>query len=162
MPIVNQWFKEVYVTVSEDTEIRFWASTHPEGVLGLVRGIFSDASDIPTSALVDADRHVQVDVTGQDMVIAGSTTAPLGANGTYIGSSFGIDGYAKIVGISYADRAGAADGLEIQQSPDNENWDYASKHSPSAGTALAFSVEVVAPYARPRYVNAGTAQGTFR
>ena len=89
LPIVHQRFQKVYVTILEDTKIRFWASTHPEGALRIVRGILT--------------------IEKQDLVLADSTTTVLGGGGVYTGDSFSTDGYAKIVGTAYSDQASAAD-----------------------------------------------------
>lgn len=55
LPIVNQQFQKVYVTISEDTEIRFWASTHPEGVLRLIQKVLAETPTIYNVTLTDAD-----------------------------------------------------------------------------------------------------------
>jgi hypothetical protein len=89
------------------------------------------------------------------------TTTPLGANGTYTTATpINCGGNARITGTVYSDKAGT---LYIDFSPDGTNWDYSTTAvSVSAGTGTGFSEEVVAPYARLRYVNGATAQTTFR
>ena len=103
-----------------------------------------------------------VGISRQDLSLADSTTTALGIGAVYIGTPFSTNGYAKIVGSAYSDQASAVDGLEIQQSQDGVNWDVISAFTVSAGVGLAFSVEIVAPHARLRYTNGGTAQTVFR
>jgi hypothetical protein len=91
--------------------------------------------------------------------VLASTTTPLGANGTYTSGSLTVSGYGRIVGTVFADQAGT---LYIEQSSDGTNWDASTGVSVSAGTPASFSVEVVAPTARVRYVNGATAQTAFR
>jgi hypothetical protein len=91
--------------------------------------------------------------------VLASTTTPLGANGTYTSGSLTVSGYGRIVGTVFADQAGT---LYIEQSSDGTNWDASTSVSVSASTPTSFSVEVVAPTARVRYVNGATAQTAFR
>ena len=91
--------------------------------------------------------------------VLASTTTALGANASYTSGSFTVSGYGRIVGSCYADQAGT---LYVEQSSDGTNFDVQSTFSYSAGALLGFSVEVVAPTARVRYVNGATAQTVFR
>jgi len=90
------------------------------------------------------------------------TTEPLDASETYTGDWKDVDGYNKLCGMVYADQACT---LYIEQSQDGSNADSQSLvKSISASDAVnsAYSVEVVAPYARMRIVNGVAAQGTLR
>jgi hypothetical protein len=95
------------------------------------------------------------------MVQVDATTTPLTASQTYTTPTpIHCGGNARITGTVYSDKAGT---LYIDFSPDGTNWDYSTTAvSVSAGTGTGFSEEVVAPFARLRYVNGGTAQTTFR
>jgi len=88
-----------------------------------------------------------------------STTTALGAGASYTSGSFTVSGYGRIVGTVFADQAGT---LYVEQSSDGTNWDASASVSVSASTPTSFSVEVVAPTARVRYVNGATAQTVFR
>jgi hypothetical protein len=88
-----------------------------------------------------------------------STTTPLAAGATYTSAVFTCAGFARIVGTVYADQAGT---LYVEQSADGTNFDSSSSFSVSAGAPFGFTVEVVAPNARIRYVNGATAQTVFR
>lgn len=101
-----------------------------------------------------------VDIASQISVVLDSTITALGDGATYTGSSAASDKYARLVGSIYTDHAST---LYIDQSQDNTNWDYSSSFAITASIGLAFSVEVIAPYARMRVVNtAGAAQSTLR
>lgn len=96
-------------------------------------------------------------VNAQELV--DSTTTPLGAGGSYTGTPFSVAGWGRIVGSVYSDQAGT---LYVEQSPDGANWDIATSINYAAGTTPGFSVEVMAPEARLRYVNGAAAQTVFR
>ncbi len=88
-----------------------------------------------------------------------NTTVALAASGTFTGTNVLVDGYSLITGTVYSDQAGT---LYIDQSSDGTNYDVTTNVSVSAATGVSFSVQVVAPNARIRYVNGATAQTTFR
>lgn len=95
----------------------------------------------------------------QQVLIDGTTT-PLGAAATYeTATSFVCGGNARITGTVFADQAGT---LYVDQSSDGTNFDTTTSVSVTASTGAPFSVEVVAPYGRLRYVNGATAQTVFR
>jgi len=105
-------------------------------------------------------------VIKKELVLKDSTTTPLIANATYEGVSFEAAGYDKITGYVYSDVASAPDGVVIQQCHDGDFTVEArvveSKFTMSAGVTLAFSVEVVAKYARIKFVNGTSNQAEFR
>jgi hypothetical protein len=93
------------------------------------------------------------------------TTTPLGANAVYYSpsrdylqsrlSAFGIMGYA--------DQPSATDGVQIQLSLDNTNWDYiGAKASLAAAGAVSLAQIVTCRYARAVWANGATAQTVFR
>jgi len=88
----------------------------------------------------------------------------LGAGATYMSSSFKTSGYSKIVGYVYSNVASVADGVVIQQCHD-DNFAVGvveSKFTMGAGVTLAFSVDVVAQFARMVFINGPTGQEVFR
>ena len=91
-----------------------------------------------------------------------STTTPLGIGGVFTSSSIEILSYGKISGLCFADQASAANGLEIQQSLDDTNWDFSTQFSVVASTGFSFSVPVTGRFVRIRYTNGAVAQTTFR
>lgn len=110
--------------------------------------------DIAISALRDA-----IISRFNEQVIAAYTTTPLAAGATWTSTSINVQGFGRITGSCYSDQPGT---LYVEQSPDGVNWDVQSTFSYSTGSLLGFSVEVVCPYARIRYVNGATSQSVFR
>jgi len=90
------------------------------------------------------------------------TTAALAAGASYTSAGEDVKGYKRITGYAFADQASATDGLEIQQSVDGTNYDYVTKYTVSANTALAFSIELIGSHVRIKYTNGATAQTVFR
>lgn len=88
----------------------------------------------------------------------------LGANASVATTAFDAVslGVKRVALLTYSDVASATDGVQIQQSTDGVNWDYASKFTASAGAGLAASVEIIARYVRFYYLNGATAQTVWR
>jgi hypothetical protein len=89
-----------------------------------------------------------------------STTTALAASDTFTSTLCLVGGLRQVVGGVYSDQSGT---LEIQQSPDGQNWDVVSSIAYTGGTNTGgFEVDVVEPFARIVYVNGATAQTVFR
>jgi len=97
-----------------------------------------------------------------DFVRKNYTTTPLGSDASYTSAAFETDGYSKIIGVCFADKASATDGLEIQQSEDGTNFDLVSKFTVAANVGLGFSVEVVGTHDRVKMTNSSVAQTVLR
>jgi len=93
------------------------------------------------------------------------TTTPLAANAAYYGPSRDFY-YSRLTtfGImGYADQPSATDGIYVQLSLDNTNWDYRGATATlSAAGAVSLAQVVTARYARAVWVNGATAQTVFR
>jgi len=89
------------------------------------------------------------------------TSTPLSANAEYVSSVWDMNtakvGYLEVMVFTDVDGT-----LYVEQSWDNENWDYSDSWSVTGGTPLAVKVQIVARYVRIRYVNGGTDQSVFR
>lgn len=92
------------------------------------------------------------------MPYKGSTTL-LGNAEVFTSSQTSSGTYDTVTGTVYASHAGT---LNVEQSSDGTNWDKNDSTSVSATTGTSFSVAIVAPYWRLRYVNGATPQTTFR
>ena len=88
-----------------------------------------------------------------------SSTTPLAADADYTGSAKDTSYYTRIVGIVFADQDGD---FYIDWSIDETNWDYSDHIAVSANTGAPVNLNVVAKYARVRYVNGATDQTVFR
>jgi len=107
-----------------------------------------------------------------DRTILFSETA-LGGSASIVGDVIHVSGYTHITGFVYSDVDSATDGLIIEQGlkttdfPDGAAATTNVTVSTLSYTAAdivsnAFSVQIVAPYARVIYINGAGAQSTFR
>ena len=104
--------------------------------------------------------NLPIDVKSNHMQQLDYTTTALGSGSTYTGSSVTVDKYTRLCGTVIADQNGT---IYIYQSPDGSNWDYVSSFDFTANKGLAFSVEVVCPYAKMEITNtSGSAQTYLR
>lgn len=91
-----------------------------------------------------------------------STSTPLAGDAVYTGTSTEITNYANISVSIIADQDSATDGLEIQQSQDNTNWDFVDYYTIPADSGKVFTIQPVARYLRVVYTNGSSAQSSFR
>jgi hypothetical protein len=96
-----------------------------------------------------------------------SSTAALGANGTYTGTGVSILPYGAVIVSVYSNVSSATDGVQIQFSQDNTNWNDSVTATYTAGGPAPNDGQVYGANARGQYVrvvykNGGSAQSTFR
>jgi hypothetical protein len=91
-----------------------------------------------------------------------STATPLGIGGVFTGTSRDILNCGVVFVNVYADVASATDGLSIQQSSDNSNWDHTDDYTIAAGANKNFSINPHSRYLRVVYTNGGVGQAAFR
>ena len=94
-----------------------------------------------------------------------STTATLTANSVFTGTSDDVRRFAVATITIFVDQASATDGLSIQQSTDNSNWDHRDLYTVplmTTGQGRTFAAQIVARYLRVVYTNGGTGQAAFR
>lgn len=91
-----------------------------------------------------------------------STTATLTSGSIFTGTSDDALNYNEIRITLIASHASASDGLSIQQSSDNSNWDISDTYTIPATTGKTFVVPRQARYVRVVYTNGGTNQTSFR
>lgn len=89
----------------------------------------------------------------------GSSTSPLGANGTWDTGVMQPGLSDRITGAVFSDQVGT---IYIEQSGDGTNWDISTNYAVAAGDGEGFSEEVLLPFVRVRYLNGGIAQTVFR
>lgn len=91
-----------------------------------------------------------------------STTTPLNANITFTGTGFDLHQYASWSVTIFSDQASSTNGLKVQWSNDNSNWDFVDQQTyvASAGNMIMFGRK--ARYVRLVYTNGGTNQTIFR
>lgn len=109
----------------------------------------------------DATGALRVDLNGT-ISTNNSTTATLLAAATFTGTGEDALNYNEIRITVIASHASATDGLSIQQSSDNSNWDITDTYTVPASTGKTYSVPRQARYFRIVYTNGGTNQTSFR
>jgi hypothetical protein len=96
-----------------------------------------------------------------------SSTATLIANSTFTGTGLSTLGYSFIQLYVFSDQSSAANGVKIEFSSDNTNWNDSSTSTFTAGGTAPndgqiFGAPARAQYYRIVYTNGGTNQTTFR
>lgn len=138
-----------------DTGIPMWAVRNDTGAV--FAG--SDGDYIPFAT--DATGALRVDLNG---VIStnNSTSSVLSGGAAFTGTSEDVLNYNEIRISVIASHASATDGLSIQQSSDNSNWDVTDTYTIPAATSKTYSVPRQARYFRVVYTNGATLQTSFR
>lgn len=110
---------------------------------------------------VDSTGALRTDLNGT-VSANNSTTATLTSGSVFTGTSDDCLNYNEIRISVKADVASATDGLSIQQSSDNTNWDIIDTYTVSANAGKTIAVPRQARYFRIVYTNGGTGQSSFR
>lgn len=119
----------------------------------------SDGDYLPMTT--DSSGALRVDINGT-VSTNNSTTAVLAGGAVFTGTSDEALIYNEIRISVIASHASATDGLSIQQSIDNTNWDVTDTYTIPAATAKTYSVPRQARYFRVVYTNGATLQTSFR
>lgn len=91
-----------------------------------------------------------------------SSTDLLLAAGTFEGAAEDVTDYGSITVEVYASHASATNGLSIEFSQDNVDWEDAQTYSIAATTAYSLTFRPRAKWFRVVYTNGGTNQTTFK
>jgi len=91
-----------------------------------------------------------------------STSTPLGIDAVFPGASTDVLNYASISIIVFADEDSATDGLSVQWSSDNTNWDVQDDFTITASIGKTFNFQPTGRYMKVVYTNGGTEQSAFR
>lgn len=140
---------------SNDTGIPVWAVRNDTGAV--FAG--SDGDYIPLAT--DATGALRVDLNGT-ISTNNSTTVALAGGAAFTGTSEDALNYNEIRISVIASHVSASDGLSIQQSEDNTNWDFTDTYTIPANTGKTYSVPRQARYFRVVYTNGATLQTSFR
>jgi hypothetical protein len=127
--------------------------------------VFSPIVEIGDSS----GNKVSIDESGQMHIVAegdvsdvNSTSETLNAGIEFTGEGVDTLKYAVITVIVKSDKVSATDGLKVEFSPDNINWDGSDEYTIPAVTGKTFSFQPQARYMRVRYINGGEDQTYFR
>lgn len=99
---------------------------------------------------------------GNVISLLNSSAVTLTANSTYTGTGEDVSNFSEMRVSVTASHASASDGLSIQQSPDNVNWDITDTYTVSATSPKTTVVPRQARYFRIVYTNGGTNLTSFR
>lgn len=95
-----------------------------------------------------------------------SSTTTLAANATFTGTGTEVLGYASLAVLVASDVASATDGVKLEFSSDNVNWDDSSTATYTVGTSpnvgQVYELASRSRYFRVVYTNGGTIQTAFR
>ncbi len=91
-----------------------------------------------------------------------TTIVTLGANGVFTGASTDVSAYESVQVSVFTDQASATNGLQLQFSADNSNWDFKAATSISASAGVTVPSGKRERYFRVVYTNGATPQGVFR
>lgn len=94
-----------------------------------------------------------------------STAVALGGGAAFTGTATDVSRYTTINVAVFTDQISATDGLSLQQSSDNANWDVRDTYTmpiTGAGAGKTFRVQVAAKWFRVVYTNGATPQVAFR
>lgn len=119
---------------------------------------------VGTGLKVDGSSVVQpVSIaSGGFISVVNSSTTNLGISAIFTGTGEDVSAYASIKVSIISSSASAVDGLQMQQSTNNVDWDGLDIYSIPAATNRAFSVPVNAKFFRIVYTNGGTVTTSFR
>ena len=92
-----------------------------------------------------------------------STTALLGIGGNFTGTSEDVSQFSTVAVIFDSSHDSATDGMTVEWSTDNSNWDKMESFTYTAADgARHFQFPIAAQHFRVNYTNGGTGQTTFR
>lgn len=100
--------------------------------------------------------------SGNVISLLNSTTTPLAIGATYTGIGEDVNNFSEMRISVIANVASATNGLSIQQSTDNTNWDITDTYTIDAGVARTYVVPRQARYYRVVFTNGGNIQASFR
>lgn len=115
-----------------------------------------------TYTFVSAANPLPVSSTTSVVSTNNSSTATLLSGATFTGTSDDCLGFSEVRINVISDQASATNGLSVQQSSNNSNWDITDVYTIAAATGKVFVIARQARYIRVVYTNGGTNQGSFR
>jgi hypothetical protein len=125
----------------------------------------------PTTVIGDGENTADIIETNGNMGLVvispnhnstlNTSSTPLDGDGVFTGTGEDTTNYADLIITVKSDQASATDGLEIQFSPDNVNWNTTDNYTIAANTCKTFSVGCIGKYFRVKYTNGAVAQTSF-
>lgn len=180
------WIASVFGTVSVIGTVPVTQSTSPWIITGSVQASITPAANQSVSGTVGASIIGTVPVTisgaiqssvqgvvqvSSLLVMPGivsttnSTATPVTSTLSFTGTGEEWKDFGSIVLNVFTDASSATDGLSIQQSSDNTNWDIRDTYtvtSMAAGQGKTFQVQPAARFGRVVYTQGAVNSGAFR
>lgn len=100
--------------------------------------------------------------SGNYISLNNSSTATLTSGSVFTGIGEDVSNFSEMRITVFSDQASATNGLSIQQSSNNTNWDVTDTYTIAAASGTTFVVPRQARYFRVVYTNGGTNQTAFR
>lgn len=103
--------------------------------------------------------------SGTVISVSNSTTATLTSGSVFTGVGEDVTNFSEMRVSVFSDVASATDGLSLQQSSNNTNWDLTDTYTVSlsaAGAGKTYVIPRQARFFRVVYTNGGTNQASFR
>lgn len=91
-----------------------------------------------------------------------STTSNLAGAAAFTGTGEDVSNYAALQVSVFSSHVSATDGLSLQQSSDNSNWDITDTYTIPATTGKVFSIQPASQYFRLVYTNGATLTTSLR
>lgn len=145
-------------------------SVHSSGDVGVMA--LGVRSDVPASISgTDGDYNpLQTNDSGSlwthhepnDVDSGNSTTTPLLSSATFTGTGKDILEYSAVTVTFFADQDSVAEGMRVEFSTDNINWDISHRHDYISGSGRTFQFAAHTKYFRVVFINGATGQGVFR
>lgn len=146
-------------------------ASHDQNFIPTLIGVSTADGTTPVPVEVDpATGQMQVSSTGGGggsypinvISLLNSTTTNLSGGVAFTGTGEDVSSYAAIQVSVFSSHASATDGLSLQQSSDNINWDIADTYTIPATTGKVFSIQPAAKYFRLVYTNGATLTTSLR
>lgn len=124
--------------------------------------IVDGSGNVISSTTNALDVNVKANGAASIISTSNSSVATLLASAVFTGTGEDVTLYNEMRVSVFSNAASATDGLSIQQSIDNTNWDITDTYTIPAATGKTFVVPRQARYFRIVYTNGGTNQASFR
>jgi len=95
-------------------------------------------------------------------IIEQTTVPTFDAANSWTSVSVDVSNFSRASIVLFMDQASAADGVEVQQSGDDMNFDVVSNYTAGANVGLALEEKLFASHLRVKVTHAGTPPTVFR
>jgi hypothetical protein len=130
--------------------------------------MIKEDSPIPVKILSESGNDVEVNSGGQLRTVmrgvcdeGNSTTTPLLANDSFVGTVIDTLDYSALSIVVHSDVDSGTDGLEVDYSANGTDWHSGELYTIKGGSTKFFTPALQGRYLRVKYTNGGTDQTEF-